>query len=146
MSSETSHISSSAIIMVKEVQLTFSSIYMECKMREIMKEHRPQVLILLKPRISGDTADVVCKKLGKKWIRSETARFSGGVWVKWDDDEISLNLVYAHRFFLHLIVRSVGGLEWELIAVYASPSPSIRRHLWDKLDKIEANRPWVLVG
>lgn len=39
-----------------------------------------------------------------------------------------------------------GGLEWELTAVYASPNPSIRRHLWDKLDGIEVSRPWVLMG
>lgn len=36
-----------------------------CEMKELMKEHRPSIVILLKPRISGDKADGVCKKLGR---------------------------------------------------------------------------------
>lgn len=37
-----------------------------CEMREIMKEHRPRVIVLLEPRIRRETTVVVCKKLGKK--------------------------------------------------------------------------------
>lgn len=37
-----------------------------CEMKDLMKEHRPQEIILLEPRISGEIADDLCKKLGKK--------------------------------------------------------------------------------
>lgn len=51
-----------------------------CKIKELMKEHRLSIVILLEPRISGDSADVVCKKLGLRcWIRSEAIGFSRGV-------------------------------------------------------------------
>lgn len=63
-----------------------------------------------------------------------------------NNEEISLKLVYAYTLFLHLVVSSAGGLEKELIAVYPSPNPSTRRHLWGKLDEIEVSLPWVLVG
>lgn len=35
-----------------------------------MKEYRPKIIILLEPRISGDTADAMCKKLGGKEVDS----------------------------------------------------------------------------
>lgn len=121
-----------------------------CEMKEIMREHIPHVIILLEPRTSGDTTDTIYKKLGKKkwmkkWIRSEAAGFSGNVFVMWDDVQISLKLVYAHRFFLHMEVRLASWLDRELTVVYANPNPSIKRHLWDKLDEIKPRHPWVLM-
>lgn len=35
-------------------------------LKDIIREHRPVVVILLEPSISGDTVDAVCKSLGKK--------------------------------------------------------------------------------
>lgn len=37
------------------------------QIREIIREFRPKILIIIEPRISGATADKVCKSLGKKW-------------------------------------------------------------------------------
>lgn len=48
----------------------------------MIREHMPSIIVLIEPRINGEVADVVCKKLGKKtWIRSEAFGFSDGVWV-----------------------------------------------------------------
>lgn len=70
-------------------------------------------MVLLESRISGEMADAVCKKLGKnKCIRSKACGFNGGIWVLWDEEEIHLRLEYAHKFFLHLNVRSNEGMEW----------------------------------
>lgn len=42
------------------------------EIKKLVKEHRPAMIVLLEPRISGDSADVVCKRLGmSNWIRSE---------------------------------------------------------------------------
>lgn len=50
--------------------------------RELMKVHRPSVVVLMEPRVSGAVAEGVCKCMGKnRWIRSEVCRFSRGVWV-----------------------------------------------------------------
>lgn len=52
-----------------------------CKMIEMMKEFRPSIVVLLKPRISGLTANDVCAKLGRRrWIHSEAAGFNSGIW------------------------------------------------------------------
>lgn len=82
-----------------------------CEMKELLKEHRPSIMVLLEPRISGDIEDEVCRKLGKKrWLRLEAAGFSGGIWVMWEDEEIGVRLKKVNKFFLHLEVESMGWL------------------------------------
>lgn len=52
------------------------------------------------------------KRLGKKrWIRSEAATFTDGVWILWNEEDINLRLEVADKFFLHLVVRSTGGFD-----------------------------------
>lgn len=117
------------------------------EMRELMNEVRPAIVVLLEPRISSLTADAVCAKLGRRrWIQSEATGFSGGIWVLWVEDMFDLRLKNASKFFLHFEVKSTGGKRWELTVVYASPNPSIRRHLWAALDEIVVSDPWLLVG
>lgn len=59
---------------------------------------------------------------------------------------IGLRLKQVDRFFLHFEVRMVEGLQWELTTIYVSPSLSIKRNFWKKLDKIEVRQLWALVG
>lgn len=57
-----------------------------------------------------------------------------------------MQLKFDIKFFLHLSVKSVGGLAWDITAVYASPNPNIRRYLREKLNGIEVNRSLALIG
>lgn len=91
------------------------------EVREFKRRFRPEIVILMEPKISGETADEVCRRLGKTmWIRMDAESFSGGVWCLWDDGDIELELRYAHPSFLHVAVKSAGGFACELTAVYAS--------------------------
>lgn len=115
--------------------------------KDLMKEHKPMIVVLMKPRISETKADEVCKSLGKnKWIRSEASGFNGGLWVLWDEEDANLNMEYAHSSFIHLEVKTAGGSLWSLTAVYANQNPKVRKFLWDILDLIEVKHLWVLVG
>lgn len=109
--------------------------------------HRPMVLIIMDPRIRGEVEDGVCKRLGKRqWIRSEAVGFSGGIWVLWNQEEITLKILYAYKFFILALVVSSSGRRWEFTAIYASLRASIRRRLWTGPNKIKIEGPWVLLG
>lgn len=59
------------------------------EIRDLIGVHQPVLIVLLEPRVSGDVADGICKKLGKKvWIRFEANVFSGGIWMFRDEDGI----------------------------------------------------------
>lgn len=51
----------------------------ECEMKELMREYKPKIVVLLELRVSGEMMDRVCQRLGKKRsVRSEAIGFSGG--------------------------------------------------------------------
>lgn len=67
-----------SVLMIEEEMIVYwncrgtASKEFACEMKEIMREYRPMIVILVEPRVSGEVADRVCKSLGKKrWIRSE---------------------------------------------------------------------------
>lgn len=51
-------------------------------LKDLLGVHRPRVLGLLEPRVSGVQADSICKKIGfDNWVRVEAVKFSGGIWL-----------------------------------------------------------------
>lgn len=116
-------------------------------MREIIREHRPRIIIIIEPRISGDAPDRMCEKLGKRrWIRAEATGFSRGIWVLWEKEEISVTLKVVHKSFIHMEVESASRKRWTLTAVYASSQLSARQFIWGKLNELEVKTPWALIG
>lgn len=117
------------------------------EIKEFIRVHRPVITILMEPRISGEVADSVCKKLGyKRWVRSDSEGFNGGVWCLWNDEEVGVVLRYGHTDFLHLAVTSICGKRWELSAIYAPPHARKRAGLWEILDEMRIEGPWALIG
>lgn len=52
------------------------------EIREFKRRFKPEIILSMEPKISGETADDVCRKLGKnRWIRTEAKGFGGGVCV-----------------------------------------------------------------
>lgn len=50
------------------------------EMKEFNRVHRPAIAILMKPKLSGEVADFVCRNLGHdRWIKSNSEGFSDGV-------------------------------------------------------------------
>lgn len=76
------------------------------EVKEIMREFYPQILIIVEPRISGATANKVCKSLGKKrWIRAGAKGFSEGIWVMCEEGVIEVKLEVANRYFLNMEIQ-----------------------------------------
>lgn len=96
--------------------------------KDLTREYKHLIVVLLEPRISEAKADEVCSKLGKKkWIRSEASGFSGGLWVLWDKEDVVLKMEYAHKSFSHLEVKTAGRLCWALTVVCTHPNPKVRK-------------------
>lgn len=88
---------------------------------------------------------MVCHSMGKKdWVRYDSSGFTGGVW--WNMDEFNLRIVHVEKNFIHLMVDEGGAKPWELTAIYASPVPSKRPAIWNKLCSIRGTDPWVIIG
>lgn len=50
------------------------------EMKKIMRDFRPMLIVLLEPKISGEAANEICRRIGKNhWNRSKAEGFSGRV-------------------------------------------------------------------
>lgn len=60
-------------------------------MQNLVSMHHVSVLIILEPRISGEQANKVCRKLGfSDYFRVEAEGFSGGIWLLWNSNQIEV--------------------------------------------------------
>lgn len=80
-------------------------------LKELDKLYKPDIIAILEPRISGQVANIVCKRVGKEnWIRVEANGFNGGIWVLWDGAWVELRVVHFQKQLIHLVVNP-GSME-----------------------------------
>ncbi|KAI9099052.1 hypothetical protein K1719_024819 [Acacia pycnantha] len=70
--------------------------------RSYVANYKPDIFVLVEPKISGVRADNVIKKL--RFIHShrvEASEFSGGIWILWSS-KVSLNILLNQVQFVHM--------------------------------------------
>lgn len=66
-------------------------------LKEIIRINNPSVLGLMETHISGDTAQKVCDHIGfSGQTRVEAQELSGGIWLVWKQEELSVNPIQSH--------------------------------------------------
>lgn len=117
------------------------------ELKGLRRLYNSVIVILLEPKVSGAVADDVCERIGMSLrCHSEDDGFRGGGWLLWNEEEIRIEIKYAHWFFVHITVSSTSGKSLEMTAVYVNPKASRRRAIWGKLDEMSIEKPWILTG
>ncbi|CAN1801891.1 hypothetical protein LINPERHAP1_LOCUS23152 [Linum perenne] len=114
-----------------------------------MKVHKPQLVAILKPRVSERDGSEVHKKLGFQFSNVVEARgFGGGIWILWNDPNITITTLSSSTQFLHFRAQNDLGKSCLTIVVYAAPNLMGRRVLWKDLKGLSnlISEPWLLVG
>ncbi|XP_072055927.1 uncharacterized protein [Arachis hypogaea] len=118
-------------------------------LKEFVGMHKPNVVILLETRCSGETAERTIRNCGfDHWHIKEAVGYSGGIWVMWKDPDLVINVIESKLQYDHMKVRSRDEKEWLLTAVYASPHENKRRELWNELKGVggRMTEDWLMVG
>ncbi|XVF54107.1 hypothetical protein PTKIN_Ptkin05aG0154200 [Pterospermum kingtungense] len=114
-------------------------------LKGMLGKHKPVILGLLKPRVSGAHADDICKKIGfDNWLRVEAIGFSSGLWVFWKDS-VTIEVVQTHPQLI--VLKVIHPKPWFLSIIYSSPDYSLRKLLWKDLDQVRlaVDGPWLPV-
>ncbi|XP_016206218.1 uncharacterized protein LOC107646551 [Arachis ipaensis] len=117
--------------------------------KELCKQYRPDMVILLETKCSGDTTDKVIREMSFNYcIREEAKGFAGGIWVLWNNPNLNVQVLRNHQQFLHLQIVDFKRRVWCLTIVYASPHAHLRSKLWEEMKKIapDMKLPWLLIG
>ncbi|KAI9086987.1 hypothetical protein K1719_031148 [Acacia pycnantha] len=99
--------------------------------------YKPEIFVLLEPRVSGTKADHVIKRLGFLHShRVEASGFSGGIWILWSS-KVSINVLVNNVQFVHMEVsNSERNSNFLFTAVYGSPQKPNRTFLWHDLSQV----------
>lgn len=114
----------------------------------IISSERPTIFALFETKVSGTKANEICNKLGfHHWVRVEAIGFSGGIWVMWNDN-VTVDVIASNPQFLLANIHDGLGREYSIAFVYASPTPHLRRKLWDALSPecLGGKEPWLAIG
>lgn len=105
---------------------------------------------LIEPRISGQNADKVVRKLGfTNWIMVEATGYAGGIWVLWNAKEFTIDYISSTTQLIHCTVTDNStSQKVTLTFVYGDTTVAKRRDLWDTLTLLAASvtGPWLALG
>ncbi|KAA3479952.1 reverse transcriptase [Gossypium australe] len=117
--------------------------------REYNAIHRPHIVCLVEPRVSGNKANIIIENLGLNFShRVEAVGYSGGIWVGWKDS-IQITIVRNHPQFIFLRVDNyIPNKSFFISFVYGSPDRSKQKLLWEGLHAVAPNisSPWLIMG
>uniref|UniRef100_A0A7N2LGZ2 Uncharacterized protein n=1 Tax=Quercus lobata TaxID=97700 RepID=A0A7N2LGZ2_QUELO len=86
-------------------------------------EAKPDILVILEPKISGSHAEHVIDQVGLPChFRVDPVSLSGGIWVLWDDHRCNVDVVHANDQSVAILIRCLFqyGLNGEEV-----PPPNI---------------------
>ncbi|KAL1164344.1 hypothetical protein V6Z11_A06G063000 [Gossypium hirsutum] len=116
---------------------------------EYNREHKLDLVGLLKTRVSGVKADSIIAKLDFDFShRVEAVGFSGGIWIGWKDF-ISVNILGNHFQFILLKIYGNSYRQSILVViVYGSPNGQKQKQLWEaiKYTVLIDETPWLMIG
>ncbi|CAN1744115.1 LINE-1 retrotransposable element ORF2 protein, partial [Linum perenne] len=114
-----------------------------------LQNHKPAIVVILEPRISGLRGQTVRKKIGfQNSFVVEAEGFRGGIWLMWNDADFTIRVLDSSSQFNHVSVEWELGKSCVLTLVYASPQLSRRRLLWQDLARLgrSTSLAWMALG
>ncbi|XP_074318276.1 uncharacterized protein LOC141655076 [Silene latifolia] len=117
--------------------------------KEVTRLFRPTVIALVETHMNNDHAVKLGDIIGYRGQSRVNAQgFSGGIWLYWNTDIVSVSTVTEHHQYITIEIARNGEVPLFFSTVYASPDPTNRRELWRELENFARtnNRPWLLAG
>lgn len=118
-------------------------------LRDLIKHHRQNILVLLETRVPSSRSWPFFQKLNfTKMITVEAVGFTGGNWLIWDCTIIDMSILSSTDQVLTVAVNGSKYVDWVFSALYASPRKHLRDELWLYLCRIGRliTSPWLLAG
>ena len=118
---------------------------------ELHCRHRPEMLIIIEPRISDDRAQAMIDSLPYTHsYRVDPTGYSGGIWLLWNENSsFMVEIITRSDHSIHALVKvHSSSTSFLFTAVYAPPQFYKRKSFWDYLQNLALNiaLPWVLMG
>ncbi|KAI9087338.1 hypothetical protein K1719_030658 [Acacia pycnantha] len=110
------------------------------------RRYKLDMVVILEPRISGTHASRVIRNWGfGHSCRVEAEGFSGGIWLLWELDGLTVDVLERDEQYVHCKL-DLGGDEMMFTIAYVNPNKQRRSWIWSLLQQ-KANgieEPWLI--
>jgi len=116
--------------------------------KELIKKYHPSICVLLETHVQFGRVASFWNRLGYfPAVIVEANGHAGGIWVLTSGGNFSVSTADVMAQCATVKIK-VGSQAWFMSLVYASPIPSLRYQLWDRLISVRTmvNGPWMLIG
>ena len=117
---------------------------------DLTQKYDPAIFVIMETKLGGNRAKLVTDRLPFDGaIHTETVGLSGGLWLLWNADKVSVEELAKTEQEIHVEVKvRASNLSWIFSSIYASPRKEDRYILWNNLSKVAElhNKPWVMAG
>ena len=118
---------------------------------ELHRRHRPNMLIIIKPRIAEARAQAMIDTLLYTHShRVDPTGYSRGIWMLWNESPtFFVEIITRSEHSIHALVKVKSpSVSFLLIAVYTPPQFHKRKFFWEYLQNLalHVSLPWVLLG
>ena len=106
---------------------------------ELHRRHRPNILIIIEPRIAEARAQGVID------LYVDLAGFSCGIWLLWNEGpSFNVEIITCSEHSIHALVKvPSSSLSFLLTTVYVPPHFIKRKLFWDYLEQLAMTLPFV---
>ena len=118
---------------------------------ELHRRHRPNMLIIIEPRIAEARAQAVIDTLPYTHsYRVDPTGYSGSIWLLWNEiPTFFVEIITRSEHSIHALVKVHSpSISFLLTTVYAPPQFHKRKLFWECLQNLarHISLPWVLLG
>lgn len=118
---------------------------------ELYRQHHPQIMIIVEPRIVDDHAQAVIDTLPYSHSQKvDPIGYSSGIWLLWSEDSrLIVEILTTNAYSILALVKiPTNSCNFLFTAICASPDFNKRKILWNYLKDLSPfiNMSWVLLG
>ncbi|GLT31842.1 hypothetical protein SLA2020_065500 [Shorea laevis] len=121
--------------------------------RDLKNTHSPVMMLILETKLAGDRARDSASNLYSSYHIVDAEGYAGGLWLLWDRNQISVEVVSTSNQAIHAIVKvrnhpTISNVDWFFSGIYGRPQFDIRSLLWQELTNLAEYvfGPWIISG
>lgn len=109
------------------------------------------MVVVLETKVKKENASFIMSRCGLRMKFYDNYDFAanGRIWLLWNEDVVSVRLIYRSDQIIHVEIQyNGGGPHFLFIAVYAENDSLPRVAMWEDIARLSANvnLPWLVAG
>jgi exonuclease III len=121
------------------------------EVKKLLRRLKISIFCILETHIKEDKAHSIKEFIASSWgwIHNYGNHWMGRIWVCWDPNIVSVQLLSSNEQALSCRVVSHDSKSWFVSAIYGSNKGVERRTLWQELIEVKGqigDCPWLIIG